>query len=479
MLECWHMKRVNLAFAAILVPLDYVALIAAAMTAYSLRFAAFFVNLKPIRFGLTFQDFIQSALPLGLVYIAIFAFAGLYAIRPRSIAEEFSRVVLACTTSLAAVLIIAFFSRALFESRFIILAILILTIAFVFIERMLVRALQRGLRAYGVGSMQLAVIGKTKSGNALVEWFNRFPRFGYRPIMQVAHFSQETIDRILQLKRKDKIDGLLLANPDASREEIASIKAFADINHLTFFYSADLFPGSSLRPLVHTLAGRPLIEVPTTPLDGWGAIYKRCFDIVVSIALIVLTLPLQIIVAMALFIEQPGPVFFRKLPNGDKAMRIGQGGKPFPYFKFRSMVKDAHKYRFDPKFIAEHGNMREGTPLFKLENDPRVTPVGRFIRKYSLDEIPEFYLVLLGRMSLVGPRPHLPEEVANYKPEYRKVLTIKPGITGLSQIGGRANLDFDDEVRLDMYYIENWNPWRDLLIILKTPIAVIFRRGAY
>jgi exopolysaccharide biosynthesis polyprenyl glycosylphosphotransferase len=479
MLECAGMKRVNLAFAAMLVPLDYLALIAAAVTAYSLRFTSFFVNLKPIQFGLTFQSYMEIVLPIAIVYLGVFALAGLYTIRPRSITDELTRIMLACSAALALVLAIAFFSRELFESRFIILAVLGFTIAFVFAERLAIRAFQRALRIYGVGSMQLAVIGKTKSGNALVNWFNRFPSFGYRPVMQVAHFSQETIDRILQLKRKDKIDGLLLANPDASKEEIAEIKAFADINHLTFFYSADLFPGSTLRPLVHTLAGRPLIEVPTTPLDGWGAIYKRCFDILGALILIILSLPIQIAVALALFLEQPGSVLFRKLPDGKKVMRVGQGGKIFPYFKFRSMVKDAHKYRFDPKFIAEHGNMREGTPLFKLENDPRVTRIGRFIRKYSIDEIPEFYLVLLGRMSLVGPRPHLPEEVALYKPEYRKVLTIKPGITGLSQIGGRANLDFDDEVRLDMYYIENWRPWMDLLILFKTPLAVLFRRGAY
>ena len=479
MLECASMKRVNLAFAAMLVPLDYLALIAAAVTAYSLRFTSFFTNLKPVNFGLTLDEYLQNVLPIAVIYLIIFAFAGLYSIRPRSIADEFSRIVLGSGAALAAVLALAFFTRELFESRFIILAVLGLTIAFVFVERLSIRALQRGLRTYGVGSMQLAVIGKTKSGNALVAWFNQFPRFGYRPVLHVSHFSHEVTEKILSLKRQDGIDALLLANSDATKDEITSIKAFADINHLTFLYSADLFPGSSLRPLVHTLAGRPLIEVPTTPLDGWGAIYKRCFDIVGALALIVLTLPIQIVVALALFIEQPGSVLFRKLPDGHAALRIGQSGKPFPYFKFRSMVKDAHKHRFDPKFIAAHGNMREGTPLFKLENDPRVTKVGKFIRKYSLDEIPEFYLVLLGYMSLVGPRPHLPEEVASYKPEHRKVLTIKPGITGLAQISGRANLDFDDEVRLDMYYIENWNPWRDLVIILKTPAAVIFRRGAY
>ncbi|MEK9157428.1 MAG: sugar transferase, partial [Patescibacteria group bacterium] len=130
-------------------------------------------------------------------------------------------------------------------------------------------------------------------------------------------------------------------------------------------------------------------------------------------------------------------------------------------------------------FLEKYGNMREGTPLFKLAKDPRVTRVGSFIRKFSLDELPEFYLVLFGKMSLVGPRPHLPEEVDSYKSHERRVLTIKPGITGLPQISGRASLDFEDEVRLDMHYIESWTPWLDITILLKTPFAVLFRRGAY
>ena len=143
------------------------------------------------------------------------------------------------------------------------------------------------------------------------------------------------------------------------------------------------------------------------------------------------------------------------------------------------MVKDAHKYRFDPEFIKKYGNEREGTPLFKLEHDPRITRVGAFIRKLSIDEIPEFYMVLSGKMSLIGPRPHLPGEVEQYKAAQKRVLTIKPGITGMAQVSGRADLRFNDEVRLDMHYIENWSPWLDLVILLKTPWVVLFGRGAY
>ncbi len=281
------------------------------------------------------------------------------------------------------------------------------------------------------------------------------------------------------MKKNGNVDEIILADPEASREMTLRLLEFTDFNQLGFRYSADLFETAVGRSVIHMFAGIPVIEVKKTPLDGWGAIYKRIFDIVASLLLIIITLPIQILIAIALFIEQPGRVLFSRLPDGSKTMRVGEGGKLFHYFKFRSMVKDAHKYRFDPEFIKKYGNQREGTPLFKLANDPRVTPVGKFIRKFSLDEIPEFYLVLLGRMSLVGPRPHLPEEVERYRPEHRKVLTVKPGITGLGQISGRADLDFEDEVRLDVHYIEHWSPWLDLYILLKTPLVVLFRKGAY
>jgi lipopolysaccharide/colanic/teichoic acid biosynthesis glycosyltransferase len=212
--------------------------------------------------------------------------------------------------------------------------------------------------------------------------------------------------------------------------------------------------------------------VPKTPLDGWGAIFKRLFDIILSIFFIIITFPILFIAGLALFIEQPGNIFFVH-------KRVGQGGKVYNHIKLRSMIRDAHKYRFDPEFIKKYGNERGGTPLFKLANDPRITKVGRIVRKLSIDELPEFYLVLAGKLSLIGPRPHMPEEVAKYKPHQKQVLTIKPGVTGMAQVGGRADLDFDEEVALDMHYIQNWNPYLDMIILLKTPIVVLFGKGAY
>ncbi|MFA5945620.1 MAG: sugar transferase [Patescibacteria group bacterium] len=465
------MKRADLAFAAIFLPVDYLAILLAATAAYALRFAPWFTAFRPVTFELTFSEFLTLVLPVAVIYIAVFAVSGLYNVRPRGLPSEAVRVVVASFASIAVVLAIAFFSRELFDSRFIVLAAWVLSVIFLLVERVSLRVLQRTLRRFGIGVQNVVIIGKTKGANELVAYFAEHPTLGYFPIYHTAHFNEETADRLKKLKRDNELDVILLANTDAERSEVTAIKTFADIEHTSFLYTADLFPGSTLQPIVYTFGGRPVIEVPKTPLDGWGAIYKRTFDIILSLLLILITLPLQVIIALAVVIENPGPIFFT-------IKRIGMKGQPFPFMKFRSMIKNAHQLRFDPAFIKKYGNEREGTPLFKLSDDPRVTRVGRFIRTWSLDEIPQFYAVLSGSMSLVGPRPHLPEEVAAYKPGERRVLTIKPGITGLSQISGRATLDFEDEVRLDMYYIENWSPWLDLIILVKTPFAVLFRKGA-
>ncbi len=466
------MKRVHLFFAALLVPLDYLALLGAAATAYSLRFSPYLRELRPVIFDLALDDYLRISGLIAMIWIVIFAFSGLYAIRAHRLASEVSRIILACSTGIAVVLAISFFSRELFDSRFIVLAVWGLSILFITIERGLIRGVQRSLRVFEIGTQHVIMIGKTRSGNTLHEHFDRHPRVGFTVTAHFASFSDETRKRIHALKKRRAADVIMVANPNMPMKELAALKHFSDVEHLGFMYSAEMFPGSAVQPTIHTLAGQPIIEVPKTPLDGWGAIYKRGFDVIVALILIILTSPIQLLVALALFIEQPGSVFFVH-------KRVGQGGKVYRHLKFRSMVKDAHKFRFDPEFIKRYGNEREGTPLFKLENDPRITRVGKFIRKLSLDELPEFFLVLTGRLSLVGPRPHLPEEVKTYQPEQRRVLTIKPGVSGMAQTSGRADLNFDEEVRLDMYYIENWSPWLDAVILLKTPWVVLWSRGAY
>lgn len=469
------MKRSELAFTLLLVPMDLLALMAAASAAFALRYHPIFTALKPVLFNLNVSKFLSVVFPMALLWMIVFAFAGLYQTHRVRIAKELSRIFLASSSAMAVIFAITFFSRTLFDSRFIALAAWGLAIVFVSVSRLAVRGFQRSLLRYDIGTHRIVLIGETKTAEVLKEEFARKPHLGFVVVKQCKTFNKTVEKQLREMKRADQIDEIVLANTEIDRDTTLDIIQFADSEHLGFLYSADLFATAVGRSVTHTYAGIPVIEVRKTPLDGWGAIYKRLFDIIGSLLLIILTSPIMLITAIAIKLDSKGPVFFSKIDDTQKSMRVGQSGKLFHYFKFRSMVPGKHFMRYNE--LAEQ-DTRKGSPLVKIKDDPRVTQVGRFIRKTSIDELPEFFLVLMGKMSLVGPRPHLPEEVDKYKPEHRKVLTIKPGITGMAQISGRADLDFEDEVRLDIFYIENWSPWMDLLILLKTPIVVLFRKGA-
>jgi exopolysaccharide biosynthesis polyprenyl glycosylphosphotransferase len=468
------MKRLDLAFTALFVPLDALAVVVGGLLAYSLRFSPWAVAVRPVQFDLPAQEY---ALFLGVAaaaFVVTFAVAGLYRTRPLSLGREAVRVVLASLAAMGVILVTAFLSRELFDSRFIFLAGGAFALGCVLFERLSLRCAQRLLRRSGFGVQRVAIIGKTPTGKALGQWLAKHLGHGYLPVLTAARFSADQAARLQRLARAQEIDTLLIVDLDVTRKELVQMKHFADTEHLQFLYLADLFPSVNLSPIYHSLGGWSVIEIPKTPLDGWGAIYKRLFDVLVGSLLFALTLPVQILVAVMVLIDSPGGIFFSRLPDGSKVLRVGQGGRPFHYFKFRSMQKDRHFERYG---ALQERNERKG-PLVKITNDPRITRVGAFIRATSLDELPELWMVLMGRMSLVGPRPHEPEEVAKYQPEERRVLTVKPGMTGMAQVSGRASLDFLDEVALDMHYIENWSPWLDLIILLKTPWAVLSRKGA-
>ncbi len=470
------MKRSELTFTLALIPFDFLALIAAATAAFFARFHPSLTTLRPVIFDLNLDSYLAVATPIAVIFIVTYAVAGLYSTRRMRIGAELSRIALASSAAMALVFAISFFSLTLFESRFIALAAWGLSIVLVSVTRLSLRGLQRSLLYFDVGTHRVVVIGNTTAAQALIEEFAHKRRVGFRVVAHHKQFTKALATRLRKMKHDDLIDEVILADPETSRKQTLELIAFTEQEHLGFLYSADLFTAAVGRSIVHTYAGVPVIEVRRTPLDGWGAIYKRAFDVLGSLTLILLTSPIMIAAAIAIKLDSRGPILFKTLDDGTTSERIGQGGRPFTYFKFRSMRPGTHNQRYDE--LAAN-DTRKGSPLVKIKHDPRITRVGEIIRKFSIDELPEFFLVLRGDMSLVGPRPHLPEEVDCYKPEQRKVLTIKPGITGMAQISGRADLDFDDEVRLDTYYIENWSPWLDLYILFKTPLVVIFRKGAY
>ncbi|MBI3290666.1 sugar transferase [Candidatus Falkowbacteria bacterium] len=466
------MKHSELVFTAVKPFLDYLALIFAALTAYFIRYLPIIQDIRPVIFDLPFRGYFSLALIISFVWIIIFALAGLYAvIGPKKFREEFSKIFIACSAGLALVLAIMVFSRFLFDSRFIILASWALAIIFVSLERLVIHLVQRLSYKIGFGVHRIVIIGNGHIAKELIKEFTSHPSLGYKIVGQFPVFDAETNQKLDQMADEDKIDEIIQINPNLNTEQTMNLVNFVNEKHLDFRYTADLLGTQLINLEVTTYAGMPIVEVKKTRLDGWGKIYKRIFDVIASIIFIILFSPLMLVTAVIIKLTSPGPIFF-------KYKRIGQFGKTFLYFKFRSMVKDAHNKRFDPGFLAEHKNLRQGTPMIKFKNDPRITPFGRFIRRFSIDELPELFNVVIGKMSLVGPRPHEIEEVNRYQRHHKKLLNIRPGITGLSQVSGRSDLDFEEEVKLDIYYMENWSIGLDLLILLKTPLAIIKRRAA-
>jgi exopolysaccharide biosynthesis polyprenyl glycosylphosphotransferase len=465
------MKRSELFFSFLLVPLDFIMIVLAGITAYYIRFAQFFTQIRPAIFSLPLGEYIKIVFLIAVLWLLVFALAGLYNIKgARKFMAEFYRVILACSTGLMLIVVLIFLKRELFESRFIVLFGWVLAIIYISLSRSLIRALQCYLFKHNIGVHKVVLVGNSKTTDNLIHEFSSTKNSGYEVVRRLRDFNMETAQELAEFIKIKKVDEIIQSDPNLSKTEILKLFDFADEHHLTFKYAADLLGAKVLKTEVTEIAGIPIVEVKKTPLDGWGRIAKRIFDITGSLLLIFITSPIMLLTIMLIKLDSKGPVFFTRRDDDSPLYRVGQGGKLFHYFKFRSMTPRTDSLRYAE--LADK-NIREGGPMVKIKDDPRVTRFGKLIRRLSIDELSELFLVLKGDMSLVGPRPHLPEEVAKYEHHHKKVLTIKPGMTGMAQISGRSDLTFEEEVKLDTYYIENWSLFLDLAILLRTPLAVL------
>ena len=465
------MKKSELFFSAISVPIDYLFLVLAGIMSYLVRYHPVIAQIRPVTFHLSINNYLMWVMLLAPMGIVIFALSGLYAMKSNRVnVDEFIKITVSCSATIALLVGIMFFSRYLFDSRFIILMYWVLSIFFVLFGRVVLRAVQRFLYKYQIGVHRVVVIGQNSIGNDLVHTFNSQMHLGYHVTACFSDFSEQVRGKLEKMAEDDTFDEVILADPNMERAKIMALLDLLNYHHLDFKYIADLLGTKISNIAITNYDSIPVVEVVNTPLDGWGRIIKRIFDIFLSFIFIVLLLPIILLTAVAVKLDTPGPIFFTY-------KRVGQKRKIFTFIKFRSMLKDAHKYRFDKNFLEKNRNLRWGTPMMKFQNDPRITKVGRIIRRWSIDELPQLFLVIMGKMSLVGPRPHEIEEVSKYDKYQLRVLSIKPGITGLSQVSGRSDLSFDQESKLDTFYIENWSLLLDFYILFKTPIAVIKKRN--
>lgn len=453
-------RRIDLTFAALLVPLDYLALLAAGWLAYTLRFHQL-VGVLTIVSTVPAGTYARLVLVVAIGWVAVLALVGVYRLR-QPLSAELGRLFVGASVSVLILIVTFFFQREFFASRFIILASWVLAVVLLWLVHILVRGVQRLMLRRGIGMRRVVLFGHDATAEAIMRVFRSHPGMGYHIDHAWADVTLDTLTAFDAVLVEGGVDEVIQSDPNLPRAQTLQLLERCAQHGVVFKYAADVFDTNAGNISFMDLAGVPMIEIKRTPLDGWGRILKRTVDLVIGVIVFVIILIPGIIVAIAIKLDSAGPVFIR-------LERVGKNQRKFRLWKFRSMIKNAHAMK---QQLLDQNERNDG-PLFKMQKDPRITRVGRFIRKTSIDEFPQLLNVLKGEMSLVGPRPHEPEEVARYEVRHKKLLAIKPGMTGMAQVSGRSNLTFEDEVRLDTYYIEHWSLGLDFAILLRTPMAIV------
>jgi exopolysaccharide biosynthesis polyprenyl glycosylphosphotransferase len=364
-------------------------------------------------------------------------------------------------------------------SRLIFLYAGFLIVVFLSFSRIVLTTVSARMRARGVGIDRVLIIGAGEVGRTVMRTIVARPELGYRIVGLLDDNPEkgETdigpfralggLDKLPLVLSNECITEVIIALPWSYHRKILSLIAQCERARVRVRLVPDIFQLTLSRVDVDDLGGIPLIGVKPVTIRGASLAIKRAMDLVLGGLSLIAGLPLMGAIALAIRLDSPGPAVF-------KQTRIGKGGKEFMCYKFRSMREGAEAEQENLQSLNEASG-----PLFKIKQDPRTTRVGRFLRRTSLDELPQIYNVLRGEMSLVGPRPPLPSEVAQYQEWHKQRLEAPPGMTGLWQVSGRSQLSFDEMCLLDIFYIENYSPMLDLRIMLRTLPAVLSRQGAY
>jgi exopolysaccharide biosynthesis polyprenyl glycosylphosphotransferase len=399
--------------------------------------------------------------------------------RGRPFFDDLYGLLNATTTAIMLMVVVVFFYRRLFYSRIIFIYAGILILVLLGFARLLRNMILTRMRASGKGVDRVLIIGAGEVGRTVMRNLIAQPELGYRvvgfldddPIKSAADIGPiralGTLDALPEAVRENQIDQVIITLPWQYHRKVIRLVTEAEQSGIRARVVPDLFQLSLGGVDVEAINGIPIISIKESALTGLNRTLKRIVDVALSATALALISPLWGVIALAIKLDSPGPVLFRQ-------ERIGLRGRPFTLFKFRSMRVDAEEQ------LAKLRELNEASgPLFKVRDDPRRTRVGRFIRRTSLDELPQLINVLRGEMSIVGPRPGLASEVAQYQDWHRKRLAVVPGITGLWQVSGRSELTFDEMVMLDIYYAENWSLGLDLRIMIRTVPQLIFGDGAY
>ncbi len=399
---------------------------------------------------------------IGIFLVTAF-FLRLYTFQvTKSAWREIGGAILAALVWLVAVMGWYFLLRKqLFYSRILLLHSTFFIALFVVVSRSFLTLFYRILLRMGHGVRWVVSVGVYPLPATVDDALVHDPCYRY-----IGHMKS-----LADLKRQQArlpLDLVLQTDPNPSSEDTTSVIEYCRSEHIGYAFLPPVLADVPHQLRVEKIGLLPMMRFQPTPLDGWGRVIKSALDFVAGLILLIIALPLFLCIAIAILIESGWPILY-------VSRRIGDfGRRNVPVLKFRSMVKDADAKKAE--LLAM--NHRTDGPLFKIKGDPRITRVGAFLRRFSLDELPQLFNVVAGHMSLVGPRPHLPDEVRRYTPYQRRVFAVRPGVTGLAQVSGRSDLKFEEEVKLDLQYIEEWSILLDLWILWRTLIVVFGRKGA-
>lgn len=483
------MKKSEIIFGVLRIPTDFLMIALAFLTAYVARKSHDFIPYYDQSPDLTlFPDaatYTKTVTVFGLGLIIILILYKSYSFKIYNTYSRESKSVLhSWLTWIGLILLYYFILRTFPFSRLVIIFGWAFSLLYLLIGRALIKALQKLLLKYDIGTRRVVIVGYNSLTKKILPQFAKDSQYkivgiiNNRKLSEIETDKQNirylgTIDELKNIIKRQRVDEVIHAVSENEDEKNIHIMELCRETHTHYHFIPGQLELHKSKVDIQLINDCPVISVKTTPLDGWGRVVKRVFDIGFSALALAILSPFMLITAIAIKLDSKGPVIFSKLDDGSPSLRVGERGELFRFYKFRSMHDKTHGLRYTK--LAEK-NKRTG-PYFKITDDPRVTRVGRVLRKYDIDEWPNFWSVLKGDMSIVGPRPHLPDEVEKYDMHHKFVLSIKPGITGVSQVSGRSNLDFTEEMALDTFYIENWSLWLDIKTCLRTVWVIVHGRG--
>ncbi|HET9849712.1 MAG TPA: undecaprenyl-phosphate glucose phosphotransferase [Candidatus Dormibacteraeota bacterium] len=452
--------------------IDAAAMLAGVIIAYNYRFHIDRIPIpgsEPPAFGY----YLAAAPIVTVIFIVTFAASGVYRIRRgRPLLDELFSIIGAA--ALAGVVTLALMSiyRGFSYSRLVLLYAVIVALVLITLGRILLRQILTVQQRRGIGTDRVLVVGTGAGSELLLHRMTMFPEFGYTVVGVLddrldpgAPFAgSRVVGRIGELPvqvRAHNVDQVFLALPGASHDELLHLIKTCDDLQVDFRMLPDVFEIITTRVSADMVDGIPLVGVRRSQVEGLGLVTKRAFDLIVGLLLILVLSPIWLLLGLAIRLSGPGPVFYRQ-------ERVGQGGRIFTLIKFRSMIPDAE---------ADTG------PIFASPDDERRTVLGRFMRRFSLDELPQLINIIRGDMSLVGPRPERPYFVERFGaeiPRYLERHQVRPGVTGWAQVNDlRGSTSIADRTIYDIYYIENWSLSFDIKILLLTIGRVFLHSHAY